>query len=516
MGNQFAVFKSSWVDEATQTLSRYNKSFTEKFMARHNLPVLPTKKEMKLLLEATILFNKGIFNAGNLGIYINTVFEANDRGFIKTTVLANKKHLTFKDLVEYIDELKMYGRQHVFLFTLKNDQEKYVEQLANPDYVRQRLHEHDLENRYNNHICQWEWKNKLPFLSEVKYIYGEKGQAEQLIYKWVETRFYWKKHDKKFIHEDERAVVFFIINLENGSSQLRIQLLQPNAGKDLEEEFNLYRKAIKQILEFDHFKTMPLLPAMKIFLDKRLFPLRYFSFKFPHDGIVKCSGLKAKLFLTVLKFLLNRMSPREIRLYWVCNQFELGLRRLNFILNAKHNAITFTAITDRLKVDDLVSAIRDLEFEIIVGVSLKKHYNRTVFGVICKKINESKLKAPETVKKITSGLIALSPMGLFTMMLYEIRHWMIKKIVENVMWGVPFIVLVILVYLFLIIFMFCKGRTKERFIKIPRKYITSIVRFVIPGSAHKIINSKKYQEWLQGHPYLKSERRQPGRVCKSF
>ena len=199
-------FESGWLKEALATLDGYNEDpVVDTFLDRYNLPPQDTKA-LKL-------------------------------NMIETEVTNEKKPPFFEDLSDYIDELKMYGKQHVFLYELKGDHKDYLSELRDPRYIREQLRQFDLEDSLNNGKPIWEAPE--PKLAEVRHSFKE-GEG-LVLFKWVETRGYlyrWKddRGIPHFTPKNERSVSFFIVNLENGAAEIRIQTMQPFSDRELRDE----------------------------------------------------------------------------------------------------------------------------------------------------------------------------------------------------------------------------------------------------------------------------------------
>ena len=233
-------FKKTWLNEAMETLDHYNtRPFTTDFMKKYNIPIKKsmTKSSMHKKIKQKINSKKSPF---------------------------------FHDLVNYLDELKMYGKQHVFLYTLKRAQSDYLNKLRKSTYVKNRLKIYRLMFLYNNKRMVWNSQNPKLFEVEHSY-YKEKGE---LVFKWVETRRFFKNVTKnpnnppRFIIKTERSVAFFLVNLKNGNAEIRIQCLQSRSTRTLKQELETYKNEIKKFVEFHLFSPISMEPVICTLLGK--------------------------------------------------------------------------------------------------------------------------------------------------------------------------------------------------------------------------------------------------------
>ncbi len=333
-------FESGWLKEALATLDGYNEDpVVDTFLDRYNLPPQDTKA-LKL-------------------------------NMIETEVTNEKKPPFFEDLSDYIDELKMYGKQHVFLYELKGDHKDYLSELRDPRYIREQLRQFDLEDSLNNGKPIWEAPE--PKLAEVRHSFKE-GEG-LVLFKWVETRGYlyrWKddRGIPHFTPKNERSVSFFIVNLENGAAEIRIQTMQPFSDRELRDELDTYRKEISNLVEFSRFTPLPLGPAVRSLLGKPILPIRSWELIYPKGG--RLIGVGGASFFRKLELPFTGFFGREITVYWECGQRVHGRGPLFFTVNGENDQVVFNAITDKSKVDFILDEFRKLSTESIEMEELKQ------------------------------------------------------------------------------------------------------------------------------------------------
>ena len=458
MGNaatgQCAEFEQEWLIEAITELGPYVRSFTTKFMRKHDLPVANSKSAM---------LNR-----------------------IQNEIIGPKERLHFEDLVEYLDELRLWGRQCVVLYALKNvgkknDGEKYLEKLRSPEYIKERLGRQ--KNRFNNNVCRW--KANKPFLSEVRHNFDKKNKRGELSFKWVQTRQFEKLIKRTYQTFDERSVNFFIINLEDGSAQLRIQSLPDRSLTTLGEELQTYTKEIEKLLDFDHFTPVSLKPVMQEFLFKKVLPITHWSVR-TRTG--RLQGNRDPSFIQRrFRLPLQGITPQEVRVYWECQQEVTKRKRLFFALEAEDNVndvIIFNAITDKEGVDYIVSTLLEAGRKYL---KLKKIAPPPPLPKIPKDglldVIEQKAKGTphERLKKAATEAAILPGLALNRIIFESITSWLPEPIIERIT-HVPFIVFELLVYGILLFVFYGGNRVQNLFLRIPLKYVNIVFRLFLGQS----------------------------------
>lgn len=475
---QCTNFKPKWLREAINELDHYiTAPFTTGFMKKHGLLVLPKKKYMHDLIQRKIT--------------------------------RSKKPPHFEDLVEYVDELKPLGKQSVSLFALRYAEKEYLKQLLNPDYIKERLSKLNLEDRYNNNICRWE--SNTPFLSEVSHKFDCDKKRGRLSFKWIQTRQFRKLVNMAFQIFEERAVNFFIIDLADGSAQLRIQSLPSRPVKKLDQELKTYTKEIEKLLEFHRFSPVSLQPVMREFLFKKVLSIARWSVKTQKGNLIgaKVSPSFVQRRLT-LPF--QRIRPREVHVYWECQQ-EVGNKngnRLHFALEADDNVIVFNAITDELRVNYLVYNLleaarlhsKDKEIREVIDIGEIIDGPLPPPGILQGGVRDwikgRVTGTPgEKIKKVAAEAAILPALALNRLIFDSITLWLKETIVEKITY-IPFIVFELLVYAILLFVFYGGDRAKKFFCEIPPKYATVIIKLFLGQSSEIIINSREFDKWEKG------------------
>lgn len=349
------------VREAVKALSQYNISIINRFMKSIRIYSDGTKKEKLNLIE-------------------NRVSRSKNR---------------CKKLYKYIDELKMMGNQHVFLFSFNEDNLIYIEPLNKLAKTKKNT---ELAKRLNEPL--YVWKSISPQLAEVTTT-KNKFDSNCVILKWNQTREYRKLIGNVFETIKERTTDFFIINLQNGTAQLRIQCLPSGPFRDVQKQYNVYLKIIKRLIGFKKITPFFLEPIMQKMLHQNLLPVTYWYIK---SRLGNLQGNKGNpVLLQRLRLFLFNYILHSIRVYWVYKLKKGSEKRLYFTLNSYANSISFESIADQSHIDFILDQLR------MIKVSQKEFY---------------KIKTKELVK-LAKDYEDIRPIFVLD---YYIKKWKKRKI----------------------------------------------------------------------------------------
>lgn len=253
------------------------------------------------------------------------------------------------DLLEYVDNLKMWGKQRIFLFEINGNQRELINQLSDPDEDRKLV-----GDLYDNPV--YHWNAPKPFLAHVKHTTDPDTGALLLVFKLIEMHDYKLMIDGTAQTYEERSTNFFIINLRDGYAELRIQRLPVNANKKLKEERELLEAELRKYLDFDRFEPIPLEPIMVEMLRKPIYTI---------DRIILKSGKKiihkVSIIDRIVGGLFRNPTPSHIAAHWECDQGLLGTSRsLYFSLYGSSGSIAFNGIADPRRVQDILEKIVDI------------------------------------------------------------------------------------------------------------------------------------------------------------
>lgn len=438
------VPKPKWLNDAIKSLDQYNTDpFIDKFMDDFNFSF---KGKAKSKLDK-----------------------------IKQMINKPDEPPFFEDLVDYMDQLKMNGKQHIFLYTFKGSQE-YLNELHNPGYIKKRLRKFNPKNLFNK--SKLVWNAPKPKLAEVKHSF--KNGEGRLLFKWVKSRSLPAGLPK------ERSVNFFIIDLKDGNSEIRIQSLQTESQQVLRDELKIFKEEISKYINFNLFSPVALNPAIKSLLQKPFLPITNWEIEYPGGKKFRAVG-DPKHFDRIGLFFKNFKS-RETTIYWECNQEATGRKRLFFKLNGENDEIRFNGITDKSKVDFILNQLRELSIgaeDNILAIYDHSNDKCGMLGYAKRKVEKhkrSKILKP-TLTAIFSFLYGVIFIPLFK---DEVEAWMQQKIFQVILPGVPLIIFQVLILLMTALLFFGSNTFRR---KIPKVFLT--IMFVIGfGSGGKNIKSK--------------------------
>jgi hypothetical protein len=284
------------IDEAVQTLVRYNKSpfitdYLKKQPAPRISPAKYEKDELRTLVKSILL-----------GEY---------RG--------KKKHvLTLEGLTDHLDRLQETGRQHVYLLRFPDDAAPLLARLRDANETRLLIGGED--ELYRDGLRVWE-TSAGPKLALVRRDTAE-GTPHRLTLKWVETREFWAPDrpadamqsaemmeeeesaedtsslSVSAVHEtsaetqrvqirvrhEERAVTFLVINLDSGECELEIQALHGQSRISRREELATYRTILASLFGVELVGPDVLAPAIRRVLVTREVPIVRCSAILPDRG----------------------------------------------------------------------------------------------------------------------------------------------------------------------------------------------------------------------------------------
>ncbi len=262
------------VEEAVETLARYNKSpFITDFLKQQPKPrISPGKYEKAELCDL-----------------IKQVLLEEYRG-------RRKYVLKLDELIAHLDRLQETGRQHIYLFRLpEEDRDKLLARLRDLNEVKALLGgEGEI---YEGGRLIWEARDG-PQLALVRHDPPDSTmQPRSLLLKWVETRAFWAPQEqatsaseseelseeetqeieetegenqklqirvgRDMVQREERATNFFVINLDNGDCELRIQALHGRARQARQQQLATYRTLVADFLGFDPVGPTVLAPAIR-------------------------------------------------------------------------------------------------------------------------------------------------------------------------------------------------------------------------------------------------------------
>lgn len=251
-----------------------------------------------------------------------------------------------RDLLKYVDELRMWGRQRVFLFEVE---EPYAGRLSESEFVRGLV-----GGVYDKPIYRWE--TEKPLLVDIEHRVDPASGSPLLVSKLVETRRYDLLIDDELKSFEERSTNFLIVDLREHFAELRIQELPAGARRSLRAERDLLREEIGRYLDFDKFTPIRMEPVMRTILRSPIYPVT--------SSRLKSSEADFPVGTPTLTVILNRLfrhpTPTEVDAHWECDQDVLGNSPLHFRLNATNDFVAFGGIADPDRIRDILKRIVDV------------------------------------------------------------------------------------------------------------------------------------------------------------
>lgn len=284
-------FDRKRVDDAVRTLARYNLDpFITNFLRKQPEPPKPPKSTKRSKKEPK--------QEAVERIPIRKYDKPEVCGIIREVLLgeyrAKKYELQLGALVEHLDELQETGRQHVYLFRLPDDK---CATLRDPAARQAQFGVDDAI--YGNGILEWDAKEG-PRLVRIW------SDAQRLYFKWVETREYWipegadetseeeldeeeeeqdaNKKTRTTVRREERAVSFFVIDLESGNCELRIQAIRGQSKEMRLQQLVAYRALIARFPGCDIVGPVVLAPAIRHVMLTREVEIVHCSAILPNGG----------------------------------------------------------------------------------------------------------------------------------------------------------------------------------------------------------------------------------------
>jgi len=321
------------------------------------------------------------------------------------------------DLLQYVDGLRMWGRQYVFLFEVEAG---YLEQLSRPDFVETFENGAYEEPRYV-------WDVPEPLLVHVE------RDEDRLIFKLVEMRTFDLLVDGVSRQFEERAMNFLVVDLEDGYAELRLQELPVGARRNVRAEHDLLLAEIKKHLALEKLRLIQLEPVMRTMIRRPVYRITYSKLtESEADGSPDKPGL-----LAIVNSRFKKPRPVEVNARLECDQEVLGKRPLYFRLNGRNDYIEFDGIADPARVkqvlDKIVSISREPPPAPDEGPLLQRGLvGRTLQGLEGKPI-------PQAVALATGAIAA----AMIWIVVEGSGNYLVEKRVERALDPVPLVAITV-------------------------------------------------------------------------
>jgi len=380
-------------------------AFTVRFLRQHDLPISGPKKQMWADIQAWM--------------------AAGDASRCRA-------------LLEYVTNLKMWGKQRIFLYDIRGDREALIEQLSSPDRVRELV-----GDAYNNPIYRFD--DKGLFLGEAEHTNNPDTGAPSLVLKFIETREFEVQVDNALTTHEERSINFFIVNLREGFAQLRVQQLPTGAIRNLNEERQRLEEAIGEHLGLDRFSDrfspIKLKPIMAKIRRAPIYTVNRATFVAGAGA-----GNGGSFLFAVLAALFKNPVPVNIAAYWKCEQDVLGKRRLFFTLHGGNNHVEFGGITDPHRIGEILQNIVNLSRGIL-PTDFKDDVSVWVKGSVDEKYKNLEGQPQAQGVILSGGIIAAFVIWII---IEGVGNYLLDTTVKELLHGVPLIVVTMLINLVVI------------------------------------------------------------------
>jgi len=283
-----------------------------------------------------------------------------------------REHLSYTELVAYLDQISPWGKQHVFLL-------KGFSQLARPfrdrAWVETRLKEHGLRDRLNAPL-----RLILPeqlTVSEISY------RPELLRVIAIARRDEWsREHDydryeviegrqvefRAYSHHVDRGLIIFEWDLIHNTAALRISQLP--SGGDYEEEFSAFARLTSKWLNLHMFEKLDIRRAIRSLhelaekgepearpqaIDYRTFGGRVFSGR---SATSETSVLGEVVIDSAMKNLRDLGTGQLGNFYWLPTACGAVHKERHVFLNGPAHRINFTTANDEKSLRHVLDRIR--------------------------------------------------------------------------------------------------------------------------------------------------------------
>lgn len=285
-----------------------------------------------------------------------------------------KESVLAEEFMDIYDEHAGCGRVHIFFYQL-NDQQ-YIP-LRNENKVREILSD-ETGNLINKKLFVWD--SNQPKLAEIRHHFS--GGYGELLFKWVESR-QWDERvsggtaasPPEYVRRTERSVNYFIINLRDGTAQLRIQLIKQNALKSLKKEYEIYQREIEKFIDFNKFKRIPLESVVrKLLTSLEIKNPKAWELWLPGGGWIRGKGKlrRYKIIGLGMRLLRVKLFGRKIQCEWEIKNREWGDSIVETKVNGEKDALTIMTPCDTKQMAHILGKVMDIGKNTVKDGILKK------------------------------------------------------------------------------------------------------------------------------------------------
>lgn len=269
---------------------------------------------------------------------------------IKRCIRAPDHPLRLDCLAAYLDDLKVFGRQFVFLWRINDGQWDYLAELAR-----------DAGEKESGRLV---WEADVPTLAEVRQ--DALGGQGTLRFKWVFTRRYSVQVPPAgpsalpgFEPRTQRAVTFFAVDLKSGDCELRIQSLPKGTGLPTQRrDFERYRAEVERHVDLSRFSPVLVEPVANAWLRAPIPGLAVTTWSAVRpSGAFLAGGGRGESIFSQLQLKVGDYFVRQVTLEWESQQ-QVVNRSLFFSLDGAADSVDFNGRSDAARVDFLLAKVR--------------------------------------------------------------------------------------------------------------------------------------------------------------
>jgi hypothetical protein len=394
--------------------------------------------------------------------------------------LEGGKDIDCINLLEYVDDLKMWGKQRIYLFNIEN--KDTIKKLSDEIQIKQL---DKVRKVFDNPI--YEWQLYKPTLVHVKKAKDSQTNDSLLIFKFIELRKFDFEENGAIQTSEERSTNYFIINLSKGYAELRLQQLPTRAHLNYRKEYNLFITEISKYLGvfYNSFKPLALDKVMYTMVQRPIFRI---------TGITFVSGRKSSEPTSTILLIINRLfsNPRitYVAGYWRCKQEILGKLRLYFSLYGNSNSIDIGGIADPNKIRDLIQKIVDIHND-------NESSSRPNFKPLMDKLYLKLYGQPKAQAVILSaGAIAAF---LIWIIMDGVGNYLFEEWIQKFLGSIPFIVPKIIIEILWIFAYYGYRRTIRSFMALRYLSPIQLLKTIKDAKKNKDIIGEKFNVPISSH-----------------
>jgi hypothetical protein len=285
-----------------------------------------------------------------------------------------KEPVLAEEFMDIFDGDACYGRVHIFFFRLEEQQ--YVP-LRDEKKLREILTE-DSRKLVNKKLFVWE--SNQPKLAEIRHHFS--GGNGELLFKWVESRLWDQRvsggtasSPPEYVRRTERSVNYFIIDLKDGTAQLRIKMIKQNALKSLKKEYEIYQREIEKFIDFNKFIRIPLESVVrKLLMSLEIKNPKAWELWLPGGGWIRGKGKlrRYKIIGLGMRLLRVKLFGRKLHCEWDIKNRDWGESMVETKVNGERDVLTIISPCDKKQMTHVLGKVMSISKNTVKDGTLKK------------------------------------------------------------------------------------------------------------------------------------------------